>query len=147
MVDGLRIDGNVQFTGDATAIAAWAGSTVYVKNMVVVNGGLYYRCTTGGTSAGAGGPTGRTSSIVDGTVTWRWQAQPYEIIWGNRNKVGGDIVLGNDAHNFIQGQTIAIDIGDLAATGTVNRVASVSYTHLTLPTIHVECRSRWSPYH
>ena len=24
---------------------------------------------------------------------------------------------------------------------------SVSYTHLTLPTIHVECRSRWSPYH
>ena len=26
-------------------------------------------------------------------------------------------------------------------------VGAVSYTHLTLPTIHVECRSRWSPYH
>ena len=24
---------------------------------------------------------------------------------------------------------------------------TVSYTHLTLPTIHVLCRSRWSPYH
>ena len=24
---------------------------------------------------------------------------------------------------------------------------SVSYTHLTLPTIIPECRSRWSPYH
>ena len=24
---------------------------------------------------------------------------------------------------------------------------SVSYTHLTLPTIPFECRSRWSPYH
>ena len=24
---------------------------------------------------------------------------------------------------------------------------AVSYTHLTLPTIHVECRSRWSQYH
>ena len=24
---------------------------------------------------------------------------------------------------------------------------AVSYTHLTLPTIHVLCRSRWSPYH
>ena len=24
---------------------------------------------------------------------------------------------------------------------------TVSYTHLTLPTIHVECRSRWAPYH
>ena len=26
-------------------------------------------------------------------------------------------------------------------------VKSVSYTHLTLPTIAAECRSRWSPYH
>ena len=26
-------------------------------------------------------------------------------------------------------------------------VTPVSYTHLTLPTIHVLCRSRWSPYH
>ena len=24
---------------------------------------------------------------------------------------------------------------------------AVSYTHLTLPTRYVECRSRWSPYH
>ena len=24
---------------------------------------------------------------------------------------------------------------------------AVSYTHLTLPTINGECRSRWSPYH
>ena len=29
----------------------------------------------------------------------------------------------------------------------VNRFIPVSYTHLTLPTIHVECRSRWSPCH
>ena len=27
------------------------------------------------------------------------------------------------------------------------RVGPVSYTHLTLPTIAAECRSRWSPYH
>ena len=33
--------------------------------------------------------------------------------------------------------------GEAAARQTV----PVSYTHLTLPTIHVECRSRWSPYH
>ena len=25
--------------------------------------------------------------------------------------------------------------------------APVSYTHLTLPTIQLSCRSRWSPYH
>ena len=29
----------------------------------------------------------------------------------------------------------------------VNAVATVSYTHLTLPTSAVACRSRWSPYH
>ena len=26
-------------------------------------------------------------------------------------------------------------------------IVAVSYTHLTLPTIIPECRSRWSPYH
>ena len=28
-----------------------------------------------------------------------------------------------------------------------NGMKSVSYTHLTLPTNHDMCRSRWSPYH
>ena len=27
------------------------------------------------------------------------------------------------------------------------RLTPVSYTHLTLPTTSIECRSRWSPYH
>ena len=30
---------------------------------------------------------------------------------------------------------------------TGQRKDAVSYTHLTLPTIIPECRSRWSPYH
>ena len=34
-----------------------------------------------------------------------------------------------------------------ASTQRQALAAPVSYTHLTLPTIHVECRSRWSPYH
>ena len=29
----------------------------------------------------------------------------------------------------------------------IYKLAAVSYTHLTLPTKAVECRSRWSPYH
>ena len=28
-----------------------------------------------------------------------------------------------------------------------DRVEAVSYTHLTLPTMIIRCRSRWSPYH
>ena len=31
--------------------------------------------------------------------------------------------------------------------GLVGGLGSVSYTHLTLPTIILPCRSRWSPYH
>ena len=34
-----------------------------------------------------------------------------------------------------------------AASGAKVSVSSVSYTHLTLPTILRSCRSRWSPYH
>ena len=30
---------------------------------------------------------------------------------------------------------------------TISYLIAVSYTHLTLPTIAAECRSRWSPYH
>ena len=33
------------------------------------------------------------------------------------------------------------------ATEFSKNVRAVSYTHLTLPTIAAECRSRWSPYH
>ena len=28
-----------------------------------------------------------------------------------------------------------------------NALVPVSYTHLTLPTMIIRCRSRWSPYH
>ena len=37
--------------------------------------------------------------------------------------------------------------GHVKAPFPDDQVISVSYTHLTLPTIAAECRSRWSPYH
>ena len=40
-----------------------------------------------------------------------------------------------------------IDLAPLSEKGRQQAQKPVSYTHLTLPTIHVECRSRWSPYH
>lgn len=52
---------------------AWQASTVYVAGDLVLNDTTrIYECTTGGTSAGAGGPTGTGSSISDGTVTWTY---------------------------------------------------------------------------
>ena len=35
-----------------------------------------------------------------------------------------------------------IEVGQI-----VNTHGAVSYTHLTLPTMLAQCRSRWSPYH
>ena len=43
--------------------------------------------------------------------------------------------------------TSQIFIYDFAARTLTQVSKSVSYTHLTLPTNTVTCRSRWSPYH
>lgn len=50
--------------------AAWAASTAYIIGARVINGGKVYRCTSPGTSASSGGPTGTGSAIIDNTVTW-----------------------------------------------------------------------------
>lgn len=53
----------------------WPASTVVQVGQQVVNpntqGGNVYRCTTGGTTAVSGGPTGTAGSgITDGTAVW-----------------------------------------------------------------------------
>jgi len=52
----------------------WAITTAYSVDDVRYNGANVYICTTAGTSAGSGGPTGTGTSITDGTVTWRYLA-------------------------------------------------------------------------
>lgn len=53
------------------APAAWVISTAYVPGQAVTNGGNVYICITGGTSAGAGGPTTTVAgTITDNTVAW-----------------------------------------------------------------------------
>lgn len=65
---------SVRFATDASATiaaaAAWTATTAYAAGDFVKNGGNIYRCTFGGTSAGAGGPTGTSTSIGDNTVVW-----------------------------------------------------------------------------
>ena len=46
--------------------------------------------------------------------------------------------------NVLVAQEIATSMGE---STWVVMSEPVSYTHLTLPTIAAECRSRWSPYH
>lgn len=52
------------------ATVPWTITTAYLVGNLVVNGANAYVCTLAGTSAGAGGPTGQGSSIIDGTAKW-----------------------------------------------------------------------------
>ena len=55
------------------APAAWGKGKAYTQYVWVVNGGNVYECETSGTSATSGsGPTGTTSPIADGTVSWNY---------------------------------------------------------------------------
>lgn len=56
---------------------AWQATHVYAPGDKVINGtspARIYVCTAGGTSAGAGGPSGAGTGIVDNTVTWDYVA-------------------------------------------------------------------------
>jgi len=51
----------------------WAASTAYATlGTNVNNGGNTYRLIQAGTSAASGGPTGKTTNILDGTCRWMW---------------------------------------------------------------------------
>lgn len=79
----------------------WHASTVYVVGQQVNNdSGKAYKCTTGGTSAGSGGPTGTGTGITDGTVVWDY--------------IGlSDMEVDND--NIGVGQTVTVNTFTLAA--------------------------------
>ena len=59
------------------ATFAWTAATTYTTGNLVVNGANAYACTVAGNSAGAGGPTGQGTGIVDGGATWKF----YEGAW------------------------------------------------------------------
>lgn len=50
----------------------WAGSAAFALNQQVHNGGNVYKCTTAGTSAASGGPSGTGSGITDGSAVWTY---------------------------------------------------------------------------
>jgi hypothetical protein len=56
----------------STAAPAWAASTAYTVGQYRTNGANQYRCTTAGTSASSGGPTGTGTGISDGTAVWAY---------------------------------------------------------------------------
>ena len=73
---------------------AWAGSTAYQLNQHVSNGGNVYICTTAGTSAGSGGPTGTGTGITDGSCVWSYVG-PAEMVLDNTNLAASQPVTIN----------------------------------------------------
>ena len=69
-------------------------------------------------------------------------SQEYGTNPGGYNPVGGH--TGRDYAAF-QGEKL-VAIADGRVWFADHSYNPVSYTHLTLPTIAAECRSRWSPY-
>lgn len=53
---------------------AWLAGTPTPAGWYCVNGGRIYECTTPGTTAASGGPTGTGSGITDGGSTWNYIA-------------------------------------------------------------------------
>lgn len=82
------VDQEVSYTAEASV--AWAITTAYVEGDVVTNdSGKLYVCITGGTSAGATGPTGTAADITDGTVHWMYAGT------GSTGVTSNDVILYN----------------------------------------------------
>ena len=64
----------------ALAQAAWVVLTAYAVGDYVSNGGDVYICTTAGTSAASGGPSGTGTGIVDATVVWDFQGAEQNVV-------------------------------------------------------------------
>ena len=58
-----------------------------------------------------------------------------------------NIVPQDVSVQFELAHTNAVSVGYRIEDADNAGKKAVSYTHLTLPTINGECRSRWSPYH
>lgn len=81
----------------------WAGSRAVVIGECRTNGGNLYRCTTAGTTASSGGPSGTGGSISDGTAVWAYV------------QVGADMALDNT--DIGSGQQVSITSFTINAGG------------------------------
>src|ERR1017187_9657378 len=52
---------------------AWVASTSYWAPGLIQNGSNVYYCSTAGTSASSGGPSGTGQAIIDGTCIWQYK--------------------------------------------------------------------------
>ena len=68
---------------------------------------------------------------------------------GNSNtlKLSVQLAKPSNGSNGSSGTAYEKIVNSVECASIETGISPVSYTHLTLPTIAAECRSRWSPYH
>lgn len=91
-------------TQDLGASSVWLASTAVVLNQMASNGGNLYICTTAGTTAASGGPTGTGSGITDGTAVWAY-VQP-----GTASITLNNVAVTNNLTVTIGSSTISLPI-------------------------------------
>ena len=75
----------------------WASTTAYSLLDIVRNdSGKLYICTSAGTSAGSGGPTGRGLSITDSGVTWDYWPMMVNLTNITSKDAGGTVGINID---------------------------------------------------
>ena len=75
--------------------------------------------------------------------------RPIDLHLKGFEALGAETIMSHEeissrTKNGLKGNVIYLDFPSVGAT---ENIMTVSYTHLTLPTTRLVCRSRWSPYH
>jgi hypothetical protein len=102
----------------AGATVSWTINTAYLVGDLVVNGANAYVCTVAGTSAGATGPTGQGTGIIDNTVTWKF----YEGTWTAATAYALGCTVKNGARLYVC-TTAGTSAGAGGPTGTGTGIA------------------------
>jgi hypothetical protein len=106
---------------------AWAVTTAYTVGEHVTNDTSpvkIYKCTTAGTSAASGGPTGTSSAITDGTVVWQYVGSKSNVTATDgttKVTVAADTVA--DVFSLWVSDTTLMDVADVTANGSPSGIA------------------------
>ena len=106
--------------------AVWQTSRDYTVGQQVTNNGQVYTCSTAGTSASSGGPSGSGTNITDNTVTWDYagnQATATAIIDDTQFLLGYLYDMEIEFPKFYQTQNTGTNtIADVQSNLVIHRI-------------------------
>jgi Protein of unknown function (DUF4038)/Putative collagen-binding domain of a collagenase len=113
---------------------AWVPSTSYLIDELISHVGNWYLCTTAGTSANSGGPTGTGSSITDGSAVWAYYATVGSTIGGMSTILGqaaceDQTVLANFVNSIEWYNLVPSDEGSIPVLVTAGQGTYTSWSN------------------